>query len=120
MKKLAAYAVVALGVAGIGWFTGAKRDDSGAIVSSGTIDAFQIRVGDCFDDAASVGEETEVSGVRGVPCSQPHDNEVYAVFDVDPTEFPEGDGMGRSPSTPASSASSRSSAETTNRPRWTS
>jgi hypothetical protein len=39
-----------------------------------------MRVGDCFDDEAF--ETTEISEVPAVPCSQAHDNEVYAVFDI--------------------------------------
>jgi len=35
----------------------------------------------------------EVSSVAGVPCAEPHDNEVYAVFDVSVASYPEGDGM---------------------------
>lgn len=95
MKKLAGYVAVALGVVGVNWFMDAKRDDSGALVSEGKIDAFEIRVGDCFNDESSAGdgEESSVTGVHGVPCSQPHDNEVYAVFDVSLTAFPEDDGM---------------------------
>jgi hypothetical protein len=34
-------------------------------------------VGTCFDDT----DETEVSSVPEVDCSEPHDNEVFAVFD---------------------------------------
>jgi hypothetical protein len=95
MKKLAGYVAVALGVVGVNWFMDAKRDDSGALVSEGNIGAFEIRVGDCFDDASSdaSGEEASVTGVHGVPCSQPHDNEVYAVFDVGLTAFPEDGAM---------------------------
>ena len=90
MKKLAGFIAVALGVVGVNYFMDAKRDESGALVSAGNIDAFAIRVGDCFNDASSssVGDEASVTGVHGVPCSQPHDNEVYAVFDVDLPAFP--------------------------------
>jgi hypothetical protein len=71
----------------------ADRDDSGAIVAEGSLDAFQMRVGDCFDDGSAFTEESNnVDSVPGVPCSMPHDNEVYAVFDVAVTSFP-GDGM---------------------------
>ena len=38
---------------------------------------FTLEVGTCFDDSA----ETEVSSVPEVDCSEPHDNEVFAVFD---------------------------------------
>lgn len=72
----------------------ADRDSTGAIVSEGSVDAFQMRVGDCFDDGSVFAEEdNQVNSVPGVPCSKPHDNEVYAVFDVSMTSFP-GDQMG--------------------------
>src|SRR5688572_4459221 len=65
----------------------ADRDDSGAIVAEGSVDAFQMRVGDCFDDGSTFDDD-EVNTVPGVPCSQPHDNEVYALFDVNHATFP--------------------------------
>ena len=65
----------------------ADRDESGAIVGEGSVDAFQMRVGDCFDDGSTFADD-EVSDVPGVPCSKPHDNEVYAVFDVSGSSFP--------------------------------
>ena len=71
----------------------ADRDGSGVIVGEGSLDAFQMRVGDCFDDGTAFTEENpEVGSVPGVPCSKPHDNEVFAVFDVSAASFP-GDGM---------------------------
>jgi hypothetical protein len=69
------------------------RDDSGAIVTEGSLGAFQMRVGDCFDDGnAFTDANSEIDSVPGVPCAKPHDNEVYAVFDVSATTFP-GDEM---------------------------
>jgi hypothetical protein len=85
---------IAAGVYGVNTMMRADRDSTGAIVSEGSIDAFQMRVGDCFDDGSTFsGDSPEVSNVAGIPCSTPHDNEVYAVFDVNVTSFPEGDGM---------------------------
>jgi putative regulator of septum formation len=79
--------VVAVVGAIVGWTQRpADRDATGAIVAEGSVDAFQVRVGDCFDDAALDGDE--VNSVAGVPCSKPHDNEVYAVFDVAEQSFP--------------------------------
>jgi hypothetical protein len=72
-------------------FMQADRDATGAIVDAGSVDAFQMRVGDCFDDGSTFDDD-EVNSVPGVPCSSPHDNEVYAVFDVAATAFP-GDAM---------------------------
>src|SRR5262245_58223669 len=65
----------------------ADRGDSGAIVDAGSVDAFQMRVGDCFDDGSTFADQ-EVNSVPGVPCANPHDNEVYAVYDVAMAEFP--------------------------------
>lgn len=94
MKKLAAYALIGLGVVGYNVATEADRDASGAIVDAGNVDAFTIRMGDCFDNTRSLAsdEAGEVSSLPGVPCSEPHDNEVYAVFDVSYDSFP-GDEM---------------------------
>lgn len=38
---------------------------------------FSLSVGTCFDDQ----ESTEISSVPEVECSEPHDNEVFAVID---------------------------------------
>ena len=40
-------------------------------------DVFTLDVGTCFDDT----DETEISSVPEVDCSDPHDNEVFAVLD---------------------------------------
>jgi hypothetical protein len=91
MKNLAFYAVVVMGYLAYGAVTNADRDNSGAIVGEGTIDAFNMRVGDCFDDSSVVGDE--VTDLPGVPCSQPHDYETYAVFDVSITSYPSEEDM---------------------------
>ena len=90
LRSLALPLVVVGIVSGYGYFTQAHRDAGGAIDSGGRIDAFDIRVGDCFNDSssASTDEYEEVSSVGAVPCSEPHDNEVYAVFDLSLDEFP--------------------------------
>jgi Septum formation len=92
LKTFGIYGAIAAGVYGYNLLTEAERDSTGAIVTEGRVDAFQMHVGDCFDDVASngTGEEVEVSEIPGVPCSSPHDNEVYAIYDVGETSFPEG------------------------------
>lgn len=91
MKNLAVYVLVALGVVAYNVSTDADRDGAGAIVSEGSVNAFQLRVGDCFDDTyEAFGDEvSEVDNLPGVPCSTPHDNEVYAAFDVSLPDFPD-------------------------------
>jgi hypothetical protein len=89
MKSWAIYIAIAGGIYLFSNSFDADRNADGAIISEGQIDAFNIHVGDCFNDAASTGDEYyELSNVAGVPCTQPHDNEVYAVFDVSVESFP--------------------------------
>lgn len=50
---------------------------------------FELAVGDCFDDGdLALGELEEVGEVPLVACSEPHDNEVYALVTVDGDAFP--------------------------------
>ena len=64
----------------------AERNESGEIDVAGSVDAFTIRVGDCFDDRFNISDE--VSDVPGVPCSERHDNEVFATFDLTSSDWP--------------------------------
>ncbi len=57
--------------------------DTSEITEGGDLDVFTLSVGDCFDDQSA----TEVSEVPVVPCTQPHDNEVFHDFTVDGEEF---------------------------------
>ena len=67
-----------------------ERDVAGTITTAGNIDAFQIQLGDCFNDEAQFDsiEASDVFEVAGIPCSELHDNEVYAVFNLDLPTFP--------------------------------
>jgi len=60
----------------------AGRDDDGRIVDSGRVFLADLRVGDCVED---VLQETKLKTVVGVPCSEPHQHEVFGTF-----EFPDG------------------------------
>jgi len=48
-----------------------------AVAACGGGNVFGLEVGTCFDDV----EGTEVTDVPIVDCSDPHDNEVFSVFD---------------------------------------
>jgi len=89
MKKFAAYIIAALGFGIYGAVTDVDRDDSGAIVGQGSLDAFEVRLGDCFNDPDY--EVDELSNLPGVPCTEPHDNEAFAVFDLTLSSYPEYD-----------------------------
>lgn len=72
--------------AAIGITSMAERNEAGEIMSAGSVDAFEIRVGDCLD--AETFESTEITEVPGVPCAEPHDYQVYAAFDIPTAEWP--------------------------------
>ncbi len=94
MKSWAIYIAAAIAFFIYGAATDVDRDGSGAIVGEGSVDAFQVRVGDCFNDTYDSDDEYQVSDVPGVPCSDPHDNETYAVFDLSAESYPGGEAMG--------------------------
>ena len=90
MKNMGLTAVIILGALAYNAFTSADRDGSGAIVGEGSVDAFDLRVGDCFDLGGAIPEDgSEVDSLPGVPCADPHDNEVYATFDLTVSEIPD-------------------------------
>lgn len=65
-----------------GWYfftslNDADRDASGEVVSPGQLDVMTLQVGDCFNDPEEL--EQVVYDVSAVPCSELHDNEVFAV-----------------------------------------
>jgi len=52
---------------------------------STAISATDLQVGDCLNDLT---DSTDVSSLPSVPCSQPHQGEVFAVFDLPPGPYP--------------------------------
>lgn len=88
-------AIVALCVAGLWLVVGIgglvvsqalelDRDGDGAISEAGEISSEELRVGDCLDLPA----EGEVESVSAVPCSEPHEAEVYASFELPAGRYP--------------------------------
>jgi hypothetical protein len=63
----------------VGYFTTARRGDDGALSGGGTLSVNDLRVGDCF----STDGATEIAEVQGVPCTEPHTFEVFAVHTYD-------------------------------------
>ena len=92
MKSWVIYIAAALGFAIYGASTNVDRDENGDIVGGGTVDAFNVQIGDCFNDTFDYDEE--VTSVPGVPCSEPHDNETFAVFDLKLESYPADDQIG--------------------------
>lgn len=79
MNKILVLPVVALLAACGGG--GLKRDESGVVVSGGSVSAFDVQVGDCSN--AELKEET--TSLSLVPCTEPHSHEAYFV-----AEHPDG------------------------------
>ena len=74
----------------------ATRDEAGAVASEGSVDAFSVKLGDCLNEPIPAGTALqEVEEVAAAPCGQPHDGEVYAVFDLPDGDFPGDDAVGK-------------------------
>ena len=86
MTKSVSFSALAVMVAICFGCAPAERNEAGEIEVGGSVDAFTIQVGDCYDDRFSLSDE--VSDVPGVPCSEQHDNEVFATFDLPSGDWP--------------------------------
>ena len=57
-----------------------NRDESGNITEGGDVGVFSLEVGDCFDQPT---DNSSITQVAAVPCTDAHDNEVYAKFNIE-------------------------------------
>jgi Septum formation len=62
-------------VLAVGYLLSARRGDDGSLTSAGNVGVDDLRAGDCFN----TGDDVEISDVDGVPCSEAHEYEVFAV-----------------------------------------
>ena len=73
--------IIGLGVVLVGTATACSDDDdnssSDTTVANG-VKVFDLEPGDCFLNP----ESTDVSDVEQTPCDEPHDAEVFAVYDL--------------------------------------
>ena len=65
--------------------TDAKRDPSGNVTREGNISVNDLRIGDCLK---SVRESSTLATLPAVPCSQPHQGEVFGEFDLTGSSYP--------------------------------
>lgn len=63
----------------------AHRDPTGTVTQGGEISATALKVGDCVNN---LKDSNDVLSLPGVPCTQPHEGEVFAVFDLPPGDYP--------------------------------
>ena len=66
----------------------AVRDDDGVMLHGGDVGVNALRVGDCFDDDGASTDVAEVVAVNAVPCSEPHDNEVFYLGALAEADYP--------------------------------
>lgn len=69
------------------------RDDSGSITEQGTLSAYDIEIGDCLNGLRAVEADTVVTTLPAVPCTQAHEGEVYASFELADGDYPGADGV---------------------------
>jgi Septum formation len=81
----AVWVVVITAVVALAVFTSAERDDEGEITSEGSVSAFEVRAGDCFNNPPI---DAQATSIEAVPCSQPHDAEAFATFDIRSEQYP--------------------------------
>lgn len=85
----AALLVLSLGLSACSSEPEATRDEAGDVATAGEIDAFAIDLSDCLVEPPATGDQAEeVADVSAVPCAEPHDGEVYALFDLPDGDFP--------------------------------
>jgi len=70
--------MVGAGYLGLAGEDNSTRDESGVVIDGGEVGAFRIRLGDCFEDVLAGDFES----VDAVPCTDPHQNEVYEAFNL--------------------------------------
>jgi len=81
----AAWLVVAIVVViAIGAGGATRSASTGKIVSRGHLPAFSLATGDCFNNPAGA---RSVSSVTAIPCTQPHNAQVYAEFKLTGSDF---------------------------------
>ena len=76
--------LVGAGLTGLAFDDDTVRDEAGQVTEGGEVGAFRIRLGDCMVDP---GEGT-IESVEAVPCSDPHDLEIYHAFNLVGSDYP--------------------------------
>jgi hypothetical protein len=83
---------VALGVLLVGCSAEPERDaETGELVEATDVNVFDLRVGDCLDGFT---DDTEISDIRAIPCSEEHTDEIMAAVDLSgEEEYPGADAI---------------------------
>jgi Domain of unknown function (DUF4190)/Septum formation len=63
----------------------ATRGSNGQINKAGNLSVFSLAVGDCFMNPSS---QQDIASVTAIPCTQPHDAQVFAKFNASGSSYP--------------------------------
>ncbi|WP_182112802.1 MULTISPECIES: septum formation family protein [unclassified Actinotalea] len=85
-----ALAVTALALTGCGPDEPVRDEETGEITESSESDVFALQVGDCMN-SGELAEEVE--SVPTVPCSEPHDSEIFASTELEDGDYPGDDAI---------------------------
>lgn len=77
--------VVIIAVIAIGLAAGPQRSASGQLTQPGVTSVYALRTRDCLQNP---GARLGITNVRVVPCDQPHNAQVFAVFPVAGSSYP--------------------------------
>jgi Domain of unknown function (DUF4190)/Septum formation len=77
--------VVGIAVIAIGLSVGPQRSSSGQVTQPGVTSVYSLRTADCLQNP---GARLGIRTVRVVPCDQPHNAQVFAVFPVAGSGYP--------------------------------
>lgn len=67
-----------------GCTAGTPRNTSGQVTAQASVDAFQVKLGDC----TGALKEGDISGLQVIPCAEPHFYEAYATTDLTDAAYP--------------------------------
>lgn len=81
---VAGLGLVGAGLSGVAFGDDTVRDEAGQVTEGGDVGAFRIRLGDCMVDPG----EGVIESVKAVPCSDPHDLEIYHAFNLVGSSYP--------------------------------
>ena len=79
--------VIAGGIAAYHFATAdpAQRASNGQVTQSGSMQATDLQVGDCFDAPSG---NSNITSIKAIPCSQSHDSQVFAEPQITETSYP--------------------------------
>lgn len=82
--SLAVAVVVIGGGALVTQLTSAKRGANGQINHAGTLQVTDLKAGDCFNNPSDANgqSKTSVDSVKAIPCTSPHDSQIFAKFNL--------------------------------------